>query len=91
MKPVSSIVAGFFAMLFVMWIGWVLLATAPCERIYRMTEPLRQGGSLIRAAAHNWIDEKDRFEMLVTQIQADSATQKFLQRQFYGDLKCSKG
>lgn len=91
MNPVRTLIVGFLSIVFVGWCLWVLMATQPCERVYRMAAPVRELIHGVRLGAANWIDQADKDSMLVTQYQMDASTQRFLQRQFYNDLTCIKG
>lgn len=78
-----------FLFLAVIWLGWIFIATQPCERVYRFAHPVAIISDVLRAGLNNWVSDETKANMLRWQFEAEVAVEHFAQREFYNSLTCS--
>ncbi|WP_049820963.1 hypothetical protein [Methylibium petroleiphilum] len=77
-------IGGAAAVIGIAWMLFVFSSPNPCDRIERGAAPVRITMDTARWAAKNWLSTEARIDMIRWSINADQATQRFIQHQFYG-------
>lgn len=90
MKIISTIFSAVMALAVFVWLGWVLLATQPCDRVNRAIMPVGLLFDAVTVASENWITNDSKGSLIISKYQAIAYAQKGVQRTLYGDLQCSK-
>ena len=85
-----GVIGGVFVVLTLGWLVWVVAPESPCERTRRGATPVGAVGDVVRKGLEHWQDASDRLELVIFSMQAEAATRRFLTKQFYGSLDCTK-
>lgn len=86
----KSAIWSVFFVLAVVWLVWVVAPESPCERARRGATPVGAVGDVLRRGLEHWLSATERFELIIFSMEAEDATRRFLAKQFYGALDCSK-
>lgn len=79
-----GLIGGTFIALCTGWIIYSMAGATECEKMYRGASPVRMGFDIVRWGTQNWLSQDSRISLLLTSVNADYATRRFLTQQFYG-------
>lgn len=87
----KSMLGTIFVATTVFYLLYTLVATEPCERVYRSASPVRVAMQVFRLGVEHWASKSQQSDFFIWSLKADIATQEFLAHQFYGEnLTCGK-
>jgi len=84
-RLIGNLLGGAVALLLALWLSWVFVTPADCERVRRGAAPVRTLFDLLSWGVRHWASPEDRMDLIATGMAWDSSSQRFLAKQFYGD------